>query len=90
MISTGRRLTGVIMNIFSYLGAITASVVGLIYGIFALIPVAPFSTQNVSVGVTLIVLSVFGVMAIVGLWTGLLVGFIFGSPLLCCDENEQI
>jgi hypothetical protein len=39
---------------------ITALIIGLIYGIFALIPVDPFVTQNLSLGIILIVMSVTG------------------------------
>lgn len=56
-------LTFDIMSIFAYLAALTASTVSLTYGILALIPSGPFITQNLTVGIMLIVLSVTGIMA---------------------------
>ena len=65
-------------------------ILGLIYGIFALIPTGPFLEQNKSLGITLLVLSCF---CIPGL-TGIIIGSCaFGTFCLPCaflsDETEE-
>jgi ABC-type phosphate transport system permease subunit len=75
-----------IISVLYVLVAITATVIGLIYGIFALIPVAPFVTQNLSLGIILIVMSVTGIMALVSV---LVVILIIGPFVCCCDRQES-
>lgn len=48
--------------IFSILIAFISAILGLIYGILMLVPAAPFETKMVGLGITLIVLSVIGVL----------------------------
>ncbi len=66
----------------AYIGAIITSVISLIYGIFAVVPVSPFEDRDLKIGIVLIVLSVTGIMAIAGLLSGCIIGTIVCTP--CC------
>jgi uncharacterized membrane protein YdjX (TVP38/TMEM64 family) len=63
-----------------YLGAITSQVLFLVYGIMALIPTGPFDHQNISLGVTLIVLATVGIAAACGSIVGMIIGTIIYLP----------
>ncbi len=52
-----------------------ASLVFLIFGIFALVPAGPFVERNIEIGVTFIVLSCTGIFGIVLALFGAFVGY---------------
>ena len=75
---------GFIVYIFMFIGAIVAPILCLIYGILALVPTGPFDHQNITLGVTFIVLSLVGIMSVGGCIGGAIIGAIIGSPIACC------
>ncbi len=75
------------ITIFAYMGAAMGGIIGLIFGILALVPSEPFNEQDVSLGVVLIVLSVTGVMELAGAIAAGLASAIFGLPILYCIRD---
>lgn len=73
-------VTLTLVSVLGYIGVFLGTVLGLVYGILALVPAGPFIVQNIPVGVTLIVLSVCGLMAIGGIIAGILAGLLISTP----------
>ena len=68
--------------IFGYICSAIITIISLIYGILMVIPAGPFDSTHIATGITLIVLSIFGVISGVGLLIGCLIGGIICLPLL--------
>ncbi len=79
-------ITPLCAQIFAVLCSAAATIIGLIYGIFALIPYTPFDETNIGVGVTLIVLSATGIVGVAGALVGMGIGMLFSLPVMACDK----
>ena len=78
------------IQIFAITCSVITSCLGLIYGIFALIPITPFDHQNLSLGIVLIILSCLGVLAFGGALIGLIIASIIGVPFLFCSKCSNL
>jgi hypothetical protein len=87
---TTTTITNSFITFFVYLGAITAQTLFLVYGIMALIPTGPFDHQNISLGVTLIVLATVGIAAACGSIAGILIGTIIYLPFKQKNLNNNL
>lgn len=62
--------------VFACIGAVAGVILGIIYGILALIPAAPFDHAMITLGVVLIVLSIFGITGLIGYIVGYIIGML--------------
>ncbi len=69
--------------LFVYLGALTAEVLVLTYGVLAVIPAGPFEIRNLELGVPLLISGCIGLALLCGALVGGFVGGILGSPIMC-------
>ena len=77
--------------IFAIIGFFVGEIIGLTYGIFALIPTGPFEEKNSSLGIVLIVLTSFGITGLGGAVSSAIVGSIIASPIRCiqCYRDQH-
>ena len=77
------------MAVMAIIGAITMGIFSIILSAFVMMPISPFTTQNVTLGVLLLVSTMCGVTPLVGALIGGIIGGILGIPCLLCNKNEK-
>jgi len=69
------EVVNIVASITAKIGAVVAPILALIYGILVLVPAGPFDHRDVTMGVVLIVLSLFAVMSLIGYFVGFCLGY---------------
>lgn len=82
----GEGVYGTIVTLCMYLGALSGFVVSLLFGIFALVPIDPFDEKNLSLGISLVVITGVGLSAIIGGLVGVCLGCLVASPVLLWED----
>ena len=88
--SFGTGIFGVFLTLCMYGGALAGETVCLTYGILAVIPAGPFDHQNLSLGISLIVLGGVGIAALGGAIAGLISGGIVCAPVCCLGCIDEV
>ena len=77
------------MSPCAIIGYMAATIIALIYGIFALVPVRPFKERNNEVGIILIVLSATGLIGVIGAVAGIMIECLIRLPCLIRDSCRR-
>lgn len=76
-------------HVLGLLFAIASTVFFLLIGIFMLIPVGPFTKQDIDIGITLIMLSIFGIIGCAGYILGVFAGACLCLPCSFYEESIE-